>query len=159
MKTLQINEKDARRIYPTASDEFRKILEDTFGKSFFSGDITDRIHSFEDCLAESGRPDVPAFADAPEDLRNFFKNIYRMVVISEAYNQGERLDIYDSSVKRHYQYFLCNNAPAGFAFYGSFYVLDFASAGSGSRLSFTKSEHSKDAGKKFIRIYQGALEG
>ena len=48
MKTLQIDEKKAKELYKTASQEFKITLEDTFGKDFFIGDITDKIKTVED---------------------------------------------------------------------------------------------------------------
>ena len=55
MKTLTINENQARNIYPDASDSLKAILEDSFGKDFFQTRmITDRVKTFEDALAISG---------------------------------------------------------------------------------------------------------
>jgi hypothetical protein len=42
MQTLQIDEQQARKLYKTASPEFRQVLHDTFGATFFSEKITDR---------------------------------------------------------------------------------------------------------------------
>lgn len=41
MKTIQISESNARRLYKEAPPEFKMILEDTFGKDFFSEDPAD----------------------------------------------------------------------------------------------------------------------
>ena len=54
MKTLQIEENKARIIYKTASPEFKIMLEDTFGKEFFSKKVTERIKTYEDACAELG---------------------------------------------------------------------------------------------------------
>lgn len=43
MKTLQIDEANARKLYPKATEAFKTMLEDSFGKDFFSQKITDRI--------------------------------------------------------------------------------------------------------------------
>ncbi len=48
MKTLQIDEMKAKQFWKTGTSELKAILEDTFGKSFFSEKITDRVKTFED---------------------------------------------------------------------------------------------------------------
>ena len=51
MTTLQISKEKAKELYPTASIEFKTMLEETFGKDFFKASIMDRVKSFEDALA------------------------------------------------------------------------------------------------------------
>jgi len=55
MQTLQIDGNNARKLYPSASAEFKTMLEDSFGKSFFSLKITDRVQSVEDALSIIGK--------------------------------------------------------------------------------------------------------
>ncbi|WP_419033057.1 hypothetical protein [Dysgonomonas gadei] len=99
-----------------SSDEVKSALETVLGKEFFSKDITERIDGWEDMMAETGRPDVPQFVDLPEDLRDHFQKYYRVVIMNEAYNEGEKMDIYNSDIARHYPYFKTNGGPSGFAF-------------------------------------------
>lgn len=35
--------------------------------------ITDKIKSFEDAQVATGRQEVPAFSDCPEDMREYFQ--------------------------------------------------------------------------------------
>ena len=60
MGILQIEESNARNIYKTASSELKIILEDTFGKEFFSQKVTERIKQgvFCDCLEDMGDPQI-----------------------------------------------------------------------------------------------------
>lgn len=58
MKTLQIEDKEARKLFPVASAEMKAILVSTFGAEFFSGKITDRIKTYEDACAETGETPV-----------------------------------------------------------------------------------------------------
>ena len=51
MKKLELSEKDALRLYPTADKAFKEMLEINFGVEFFNQKITDRIKSFDDILA------------------------------------------------------------------------------------------------------------
>ena len=154
MKSLQIDERKARLLYKTASPEFKQTLEDTFGKAFFECDVTDRINNLSDCFAETGRPDAPDFSDVPEDLRGCFKSLYELIVMTEAYNEGEKFDIYDSNVRRNYPYFTTNGSPSSFGFDGAYFDNSNADAGGGSRLCFKNSNLAADAGRKFKNKYQ-----
>lgn len=135
MKTLQVSEQKARSLYKTGSNEMKELLEENFGKAFFSQSVIDRIDGWKDMLTETGRPDVPEFSDIPEDLRPFFKSVYKNVVMAEAYNEGEKMDIYDSTKYRYYPYFRTNGSPSAFAFDDSRYAAASAYAGSVSRLA------------------------
>ena len=48
MKHLQISEQKAKELYPTASTEFKTMLEETFGKDFFKVSIMDRVKTWGD---------------------------------------------------------------------------------------------------------------
>lgn len=115
MKTIQITDQEARKLYETSNDEWKGILERHYGKEFFSQDVNDRIDGWEDMMAETGRPDVPAFIDLPEDLRDHFQKYYRVVIMNEAYNQGEKMDIYNSDIYRYFAWFRTNGSASGFA--------------------------------------------
>lgn len=154
-KTLELKIRDLYK----SSDEFKTALETTFGKEFFNQDITERINGWEDMLAETGRPDVPAFSDVPEDLRPYFKAVYKNVVMVEAYNEGERMDIYNSNRYRHYPWFRTNGSPSGFAFFVSPYASTAAHAGSGSRLSLKSEKLANIVGTKHKDICREMLEG
>lgn len=54
---LTIEDDQARNIYPTASSELKTILENAFGKSFFSQKITDRVKNFDDICLFAGTTD------------------------------------------------------------------------------------------------------
>ena len=158
MKTLQLSEQKARSIYKTAPPELKIILEENFGKDFFSEDVTERINGWDDMMSEADRPDVPEFSDVPEDLRPFFKGVYKNVVMAEAYNGCKGMDIYDSSKYRHYPWFRTNGSPSSFAFYASYFDNAFAIAGSGSRLSFKEEKHVLHAAKNHTAIFREMLE-
>ncbi len=137
-----------------SSDEVKSALESEFGKEFFTPDISERINGWEDMMEETGRPDAPVFVDLPEDLRDHFRKYYRIVIMNEAYNEGERMDIYDSSKARHYPYFLTNGGPSAFAFWHSHCVSAVARAGSGSRLRVLSEIAADHIGKTFPEIWE-----
>lgn len=158
MKNLQISEEKAKELYTGASKEFKVLLEETFGKKLFLGDVKDRIDSWEDMMREANRPDVPEFHELPEDMRDHFKKYYKAVVMTEAYNEGKKMDIYNKNKYRHYPYFETNGSPSGFRFYYSICGASCAIAGSGSRLSFEDENISNHAGIKHTDIYRDMLE-
>lgn len=133
MSTKTVEQK-IREIYKS-SDEFKAALETQFGKEFFNQDVIERIDGWEDMLSETGYPDTPKFMELPEKLRDHFQKYYRMVVMTEAYNEGEKMDIYDSDKPRHYPVFLTKGSPSAFAFNNSNYDNSNANAGSRSHLS------------------------
>lgn len=149
--------KKIRGLYKS-SDEVKSALETVLGKDFFSQDITERIDGWEDMLSETGLPDIPEFTELPERLRDHFRKYYRLVVMTEAYNEGEEVDIYDKDQPRHYPYFLTKGSPSGFAFGDSYYVRSYAIAGSGSRLSLKNTKLAKLVGTKHIDFYREYLE-
>jgi hypothetical protein len=154
MANLQIDPKTARRLYPTAASELKEILIETFGKEFFKRNIIDCIDTFEDCLEETGRPAIPQFSDVPEDLRDFFKSTYQAVVICEAFNEGERLDLFNENVGRYYPYFTTEGSSARFRFNGTGCDHSLSAAGSGSRLSLKNDDLAKAVGKKFTAVFR-----
>lgn len=156
MKTAKINEETAKKLYPNASPELKSILEETFGKSIFLP-FEERINSFEDALKASGRPEVTEFDCVPEDLRPFFQATYKCLVIAEAFNQGKRLDIYNSKQGRHYPYFENNGSASAFDLDGSCCDNATSDAGSGSRLSFLDSKMARIAGEKFRTEFRDML--
>lgn len=52
-KILKLEGVTARKLYSTASGEFKALLEENFGKEFFSHKITDRIKTFEDIMQDA----------------------------------------------------------------------------------------------------------
>lgn len=157
MKTIELKQRNVRKAYNEANSDGKKMLENLIGEEVFKQDITDRVKTYEDSLEETCRPNVLNFGEVPEDLVPFFHSVYRVVVEIEALNEGEKMDIYDSSKRRHYPYFACNGAPSGFAFDDSYYGNAHADAGSGSRLSLPNEKLSNYFGKQFQKDMQDFL--
>lgn len=157
-KTLELSLEHAREMYKTASAEIRKLLEVNFNKSSLLPDVIERINGWSDMLAETGRPDIPEFNELPEDLRSYFKSVYKNIVMVEAYNEGERINIYDKSKTRHYPCFVTNGSPSFFAFNALSFGLAVADAGSGSRLSLKSEKLARHIGEKHTDIIREMLE-
>lgn len=147
MQTLQIDQQNARKLFPTASSAFKQMLIDTFGENFFTGKITDRVKTFDDILAISGRTMESLInpGDTADEIA--YKKIK---LIAEVYNEGTILDPMNTS---QYKYYPWHEIKPGFGL--SFDVCDYWNSRShvGVRLCFKNAELAKDAGIKFIDIY------
>lgn len=154
IKTLQLTAKQARELYKSATPEWKEILEETFGKEFFSQSIMDRVRTYEDACTELGEEPLNE-----ESLRNlgFTKDeiVYRKLkTIVRALNEGWVAKVYDNSEERYYPYFYHNESPSGFAFCGSDFDYSCTFAGSGSRLCFKTRELSNYAGEQFLDLWK-----
>jgi hypothetical protein len=126
MQTLQIDKANARKLFPTASPEFKQMLLDTFGEKFFNQKITDRVKIFEDACEVLGLfPNAVAQDDDTIDEAAYKK----LKVIAKALNEGWQPDWSNENQYKHYPYF----KMSGFGF--SRTRVTFAGARYGCRLS------------------------
>lgn len=154
MKTLQIEEKKARKLYKTASQEFKSMLEDIFGKEFFSEKVTDRIKTYEDACRELNKAPI----NEAEMKKNGFTDdeiVYRKLkTITEALNDGWKPDMMDTNQKKWFPVFRIEpSSPSGLVFDDSNYDCWYAMAADSSRLFFESEEKSDHAGTTFIALY------
>jgi hypothetical protein len=151
MKTLQINEQDARRLYPTSSPEMKEIFEQTFGKDFLIEKIIDRIKTFEDaCDALNYDPKLFIFTTDEPDVVAYKK----LKVIVKALNEGWTPDWNDGDQKKWWPYFLMSSR---FGFSRSAYGCTYSYSGVGSRLCFRTEELSNYAALQFSEVYKDFL--
>lgn len=126
-------------------------------KKFTDEKIMEMVKTFEDAQQLTGRPDTPEFADVPEDMREFFKGIYRTVVRNEALNQGWKPDYNDSSQKKWIPWFR-GVSSGGFVFYATGYYCSAADAGGASRLCFRTEALARHSGETGIDDWNAILE-
>ncbi len=158
MKTLQIDEKKARGLYKTATPEFKAALEDTFGKDFFTGSITDRVKSYEDACEELGinpnhLPDVSLCMD--EDKAAIIAQ-HKLCIITRALNEGWKPNWKNSNQIKYFPWFDLSS-PSGFAFLVADDWRSRSGAGGGSRLCFPSEALARYAGKQFIDLYRDLM--
>ena len=154
MKTLQISEANARKLYKDATPEFKTTLEDTFGKDFFSNNIMDRVKTYEDaCMVLD---EVPV--DETELIRIGFTQdeiCYRKLkTIIKALNEGWSPDWTDSDEKKCFPYF---NTSSGFTFFSTGYNCTTPLGSNGSRLCLRTEALARYAGKQFVDLYKGFI--
>jgi hypothetical protein len=117
-----------------------------------------KIKSLEEALQVTGRPAVPEFADVPADMREYFQNQYKAIVIAEAINDGWKADWTDGDQKKWIPYFYISGASAsGFVFVDSLYYSSNANAGYASRLCFESANAAKWAGENFTEIFANII--
>ena len=110
-----------------------------------------KIKSFEEAVKKTGLPNVD-FSNLPEDLRLYFENQHKAVVITEAINEGWVADYSNSSQKKWFPVFYMS--PSGFVFRYANFGCSNAGAGGTSRLCFETKAAAEYAGKTFTEIYQ-----
>lgn len=153
MKTLKIEESKARSIYKTASSELKIMLEDTFGKEFFSQKVTERIKTYEDACVELG---ITPIDESIRSSNGFTKDeiAYRKIkTITEALNEGWVPDWTDENQKKWTPFFYPNSS-SGFVFCHTGYSYSYTFAANGLRLCFKSDELATYAGKQFVELYK-----
>lgn len=153
MKTinLQIKSSQARRLYQTADECLKTILEASAPCGFFSNKITDRIQSYEDACDELG--------EQPMDEKEMSKIGFRadeiarrkIETITRALNEGVVMDWENDSQRKYYPWF---DASSGFDCDGTDCDYSIASAGLASRLCFKSDELARYAGRQFNQLYK-----
>jgi hypothetical protein len=158
MKPLQIDEKKARKLFKTAPTEFKETLIDTFGKDFFSENITDRIKTFEDALEESPCSDnarnLLQYNGIDKDMIGA-QSLLKLTIISRALNEGWVPDWSNSKEPKYYPWFEWKKGSSGLSFNDCAY--SSTSAYVGSRLCYRTAELAEYAARQFESIYRDFL--
>lgn len=133
MQELKLTGATARRIYSKAPPEFKEVLEESFGKEFFSAKVEDRIWSVEDACRETGR-DIDQVIPFPNPINQFQDSLNataEWAVIAEAFNGSEIPNWRDPKQKKHIPWAkMDGSSGSGLSFYVADYVLSFAAVAS-----------------------------
>lgn len=156
MKTLVLNEDTARTLYPTSSKEFKIILEETFGKKFFSLKLTDTVKTLDDVYTRLNRlkPILSDYYFLPEEKQERALNTQYIDDIAELFNEGWKPDFKDKNQYKYYNWFERKSSGWVFDFY--YCRSDYSSVGSG--FYFKNSELATYCGNQFLDIYSKVLE-
>lgn len=147
MQTLQIDKSNARKLYPKAAPEFKTMLEDSFGKDFFSQKITDRVKTFEDaCEIMELQSGLSNFYIGTDDEVAYKK----LKVIIAALNEGWEPDWNNSSERKWYPWFYLDAPGFRLCYVGYYSTYSFV----GSRLCFRSEELAQYAVKQFFSLYK-----
>lgn len=155
MKPLQIDEIKAKQLYKTATPEFKSMLEDSFGKTFFSEKITDQIKSFDDAFVIVGKISenvkiLLRYTGIDKDMLAAVA-LMKLTIIARALNEGWTPNWNDGNEYKHYPYF---DMRSGVGFSDANFDGWDAGTGVGSRLCFKNRELAEYAGKQFLSLYK-----
>jgi hypothetical protein len=152
---LKISEKTARKLYKDSSNEFKIICEETFGKEFFSKEITDRVKSYEDACIETG--EIPVNESKMVEIGFTQDEIaYRKIkTVTKALNEGWEADWKDKDQSKWFPWFYLSSD--GFVSRDASYSCLSVYGGSGSHLSFKSEKLAKYAGTQFTDLYKSFI--
>lgn len=159
-KTIELDEKMAREIYPTANAEVKSFLENNWGVEFFlQKSLKERVTTWEACAAEYGIDPVsclpyPDPKDSDEVSHNAYfqlTKLFRLFKNGKAVSVAEckKMNYKDKSYKKHFNYF----EPEGDGFRFDGVADDAWGLGVGSRLSVFDSEDAKHVAITFPEIW------
>lgn len=150
VQQLVIGGNDAKKMYPTASPEWKATFEATFGKEFFSQKITDRVKTFADACNVLGidPDDVVHSADETDD-----QAYKKLKVIARALNEGWEPNYNNDNQPKWYPWFYLDSP--GFRLRGVRYGAPVTAVG--ARLVFKSEELAKYAANQFSGIYSDYL--
>lgn len=152
-KQLEIDGKTAREIYKTSPQPMKVILEETFGKEFFSSKIIDRIKTIEDACHELGI-NYREFINKNQYLDFDIQKYEEIKLVAKALNEGWQPNWQNSNEYKYYPYFNMKSG-SGLAYGG--YGCDCTGSVVGSRLVYKTKELAIYAGTQFEDIYRGYL--
>jgi hypothetical protein len=155
-KSIELTEKEARNIYPKASNEIKIILESNFGgKDFFLNNYK-RIDSYEAACIDQGRQPLTAscFSFLPEEERVSAFAEHQMKTIIRSVNDHHKFDWENTNEKKWYNWF---KLGAGFGFSYTYCVTWHSTSAVGSRFSFKDQGRAEYVGKNFIQIHKNIL--
>ena len=155
MKQLQIEDSKAKSLYKIASPEFKQILEDTFGKTFFLDKITDRIKTYEDACRELRKDPIYENAFRANGFTIDEINYRKLKTITKVLNEGWIPDWANNNENKWQPYFRLSSG--GFVFDDTGYRYSYTDVGNASRLCFKSDELATYAGQQFIDIYKGFM--
>ena|ERR1035437_531039 len=150
LQTVKMSKTTARKLYKDMPD-FRPSLEETFGKAFFSGKITDRIKTYEDACAEISEQPINEAELKRLGFTSDELDYRKIKTITKALNEGWQADWSDEDQYKWYPYFRFSSGS--FRFDDTFYRYSYATAGISSRLCFSRDELATYAGKQFEELY------
>lgn len=154
-KTIKLEDSTAKKLYKTASPEFKTLLEENWTKEFFSDKIQDRIGDFDDILNELGvsRSEILPWNKATTKNKISQNGLAKIQAITEVYNGGKEEEWADWTNTSQPKYFLywTKNALGGWVLddVSNYYYIAYLGAGS----YFKSRELAEDAAGKFKDVW------
>lgn len=122
MKTLKLDESTALRIYPTADSELKTILEESFGKEFFTPKkITDTVFNIQTLCQKLGISETELFIypkDTTDKHKRYINACNILPKIAEIYNEGVFLDWKNDKQYKYLPYKAFSSGSSSVCFIG-----------------------------------------
>lgn len=150
MKTLQIEESKAKELYKTASAEFKAMLEDSFGKSFFNNDWMDLWHKF--CKDYNQNITLPF--SHPKTRQEESTNAYHMLIHIVPVKRGNWEPDYNNDNQYKYEPRFYMNSASGFGFRDAGCGTWNTNSSAGSCLSTPSAQVCEAIAVEFLPIYE-----
>ncbi len=148
MTPIQLDDKTARQLYFTSTTpvEFKVMLEETFGKNFFSKEPMDYIKTLQDAIDATGETLVINATDAPDEIA--YK---KLKIIYKALNNDPKFPDYSNHNQSKYYPFVKPNL-SGLGLSCSVYGYTYSTTDVGSRLVLNRRELCEYVAKQFNEI-------
>lgn len=153
-KNLVMDENTAKELYKSATPQWRKALEDTWGADFFLEDIRDRVSDFKSILKLISKTyeEVVPWSNPKTAMQKRANCFCMQDAIAEAYNGGKKPDFDDSTTQKHFIW-LQRKAHGGWVL--DCFSYDCVCACPGV-VYFNRRVDVEDAWKKFPEVFIGA---
>jgi len=152
IKILKISEEKALELYKTASNEFKQLLEENFGKEFFvPKSIIDRIQDLDDIweILDLDEEDIVPFSKPKNTFQKYMNSCAIIPHIVKVYNEGKELDWTNVSEYKYLPWFIFSTS-AGWSFRDAYCTL-YATGPAGHH--YKSRELLNDGCKKFNETY------
>lgn len=162
-KTIEITKELARELYPKSSPEWKAVLDQNFDKKDLIGEVTDRIKTPEDAIAEyvSLYGPLPDIWDKIISCQTIESRILAtkagllLDIIEVVLNEGWEADYSNRNEAKWFVYF--EFGGSAFAFLYSHANYDGTRSYVGSRRSFKSEKLAQYFGSQFIDLHNLAL--
>lgn len=158
---ITVEADQVRELYATADEKTREELGKLFNLETILA-VEHRVESFEDACRKVGvSPDVkPSVDSLPPRFQRSVLNYYKLLIITEALNDGWFPDFSDPSQKKWWVYSYYNSehgAHCGLADSSSYDAWTYSDSIIGARLAFKDKETAEYALETFKPLYMELL--
>lgn len=149
MKSLQIDPDKAKQLYPTASNEFKAMLEDSFGKSFFNNDWIKLWEKF----CKDYNKNIPLPFSHPKTAQEESTNAHHMLIHIVPVKRGNWEPNYENQNEYKYEPRFYMTA-SGFGFRYAHFDYWFSVSCAGSCLATPSAAVCEAIAVEFLPIYE-----
>lgn len=152
MEILQVTKDNALQAFKEGDSKEKALITRLFGKKHFLTNVMERVTSFEEACAETGRDSNDPYFSAARPHENAFRKWEEVCL---ALNEGVVLSFANPTQEKHYVWL--ERTATGFRFYDTYCTLTLSSTGLGSRLCLVNAPLARHFGTYFMDIINAAM--